>query len=226
MRAPGTDHHADLYAILGVARAATGAEIRRAYRRLALAHHPDRAGPASAETFARIAEAYHMLSDPTARTAYDAHLFERERAFGAGGGQSQSDGRAWNVSAVGWSASWQKPIANLLSRLSGPIERLTEAGAAQMTADGVLELHLNLAEAARGGTALVELPLPIVCPTCGGVARPGGVWCLRCDHAGRVTEAVAVVVVIPPAARDGLVVAATPRQPGGSPQRARLRVAS
>ena len=95
-----------------------------------------------------------------------------------------------------------------------------------MAADGVLELHLNMAEAARGGTALVELPLPIVCPTCGGVARPGGVWCLRCDHAGRVTETVAVVVVIPPAARDGLVVTATPRQAGGSPQRARLRVAS
>ena len=224
MRAPSTDHHADLYALLGVARVATGAEIRRAYRRLALAHHPDRAGPASAETFARIAEAYHMLSDPTARTAYDAHLFERERAFGPGGGQS--DGRAWSVSAVGWSASWQKPIANLLPRLSGPIERLTESGAAQLAADGVLELHLNPAEAARGGTALVELPLPILCPTCGGVARPGGVWCQRCDHAGHVTDKVAVVVAIPPAARDGLVVTATLRQAGGSPQRARLRVGS
>ena len=226
MRAPGTDHHADLYAVLGVARAATGAEIRRAYRRLALAHHPDRAGPASAETFARIAEAYHMLSDPTARTAYDAHLFERERAFAPGGGPSQSDGRAWSVSAVGWSASWQKPIANLLSRLSGPIQRLTESGVAEMALDGLLELHLDAAEAARGGTALVELPLLIVCPTCGGVARPGGVWCRRCEHAGRVTETVAVVVVVPPATHDGLVVTATLRQGGGSSQRARLRVAS
>ena len=224
MQAPGTDHHADLYAVLGVARAATGAEIRRAYRRLALPHHPDRSGPASAETFARIAEAYHMLSDPTARTAYDAHLFERERAFSAG--SAQSDARAWSVSAVGWSASWQKPIANLLPRLSGPIERLTESGAAQIVADGLLELHLNAAEAARGGTAVVELPLPILCPTCGGVARPGGVWCRRCEHAGRVTETVAVVVPIPPAARDGLIVTATLRQAGGSPQRARLRVAS
>ena len=103
MRAPGTDHHTDLYAVLGVARAATGAEIRRAYRRLALAHHPDRAGAASAETFARIAEAYHMLSDPTARTAYDAHLFERERAFAPGA--AQSDGRAWSVCASSGAAS-------------------------------------------------------------------------------------------------------------------------
>ncbi len=224
MRAPGTDHQADLYVVLGVARAATSAEIRRAYRKLALAHHPDRAGPASADTFARIAEAYHMLSDPTARTAYDAHLFERERAFASGA--AQSDGRAWSVSAVGWGASWQKPIPNLLPRLSGPIARLAESGAAQIAVDGVLELHLNAAEAARGGTALVELALPILCPTCGGVARPGGVWCRRCEHAGRVTETVAVVVPIPPAARDGLVVTATLRQASGSPQRARLRVAS
>ena len=224
MRAPGTDHHADLYAILGVARAATGAEIRRAYRKLALAHHPDRAGPASADAFARIAEAYHMLSDPTARTAYDAHLFERERAFAPAA--AQSDGRAWNVSAVGWSASWQKPIANLLPRLSGPIDRLAETGAAKIAVDGLLELHLNAAEAARGGTAVVEVSLPILCPTCGGVARPGGVWCRRCEHAGRVTETVAVVVPIPPAARDGLVVTATLRQAGVAPQRARLRVAA
>ena len=54
---------------------------------------------------------------------------------------------------MNWSASWQKPIANLLPRLSGPIERLTESGAAQLAADGVLELHLNAAEAARGGSA-------------------------------------------------------------------------
>ena len=226
MRAPATDHHADLYAVLGVARAASGAEIRRAYRQLALVHHPDRAGPASADAFARIAEAYHMLSNPTARTAYDAHLFERERAFAPGAAEAQSDARAWSVSAVGWSASWQQPIANLLPRLSGPIERLAESGAARIAVDGLLELHLNAAEAARGGTALVELPLPIVCPTCGGVARPGGVWCLRCEHAGRVTATVEVVVPVPPAARDGLVVTATLRQAGGSPQRARLRVAS
>ena len=73
-----------------------------------------------------------MLSDPTARrTAYDAHLFERERAFAPAAAQSQSDARAWSISAVGWSASWQKPIANLLPRLSGPINRLAESGAAE-----------------------------------------------------------------------------------------------
>jgi molecular chaperone DnaJ len=212
----------DLYALLGVTRAATGAEIRRAYRKLALQHHPDRAGAASAATFARIAEAYRMLSDPTARTAYDAHLFERERAFGTA--SPTSDGGAWTVHSVGWSASFHRAIPNLVPRLSGPLESLLASGSAQVDADGVLELHLTAAEAARGGTAVVEMALPIFCPTCGGVASPRGVWCCRCEHAGRVTEMVPVEVRFPAQARDGLVVTAALRQAAVVQPRARLRV--
>lgn len=228
MRQPPIDLQVDLYVVLGVARAATGAEIRRAYRRLALQYHPDRAGPASAETFGRIAEAYRMLSDPTARTAYDAHLFARESqgAFVPGGVTpgAPSDARSWNVAAVGWNASWRRPISNLLARLSGPLAELTASGAARLDAQGVLELVLTAAEAARGGTALVAMPLRVLCPTCGGVASPRGVWCRRCEYAGQVTETVEVEVAIPRAVTDGLVVTATLRQAGLEPQRARLRI--
>src|SRR6516165_3601349 len=97
----------DLYELLGVSPAATTAELRRAYRRLALELHPDRAGPASAPRFARIAEAYRMLSDPTARTAYDAHRLER----GAGihtPDDLREGGRGWTVGRNGWSASWRR----------------------------------------------------------------------------------------------------------------------
>jgi DnaJ-class molecular chaperone len=216
--------HVDLYVVLGVARAATGAEIRRAYRQLALQYHPDRAGAASAETFARIAEAYRMLSDPTARTAYDAHLFARESQGAFVPGRTPSDGRAWNVSAVGWHASWRRPIPNLVARLSGPLPELTASGAARLDADGVLELMLTAAEAARGGTAVVALPLAVLCPTCGGVASPRGVWCRRCEYAGQVTETVEIEVPFPRAVSDGVVVTATLRQAGLAPQRARLKV--
>jgi molecular chaperone DnaJ len=211
----------DLYAVLGVARAATGAEIRRAYRRLALQHHPDRAGAASAATFARIAEAYRMLSDPTARTAYDAHLFERERVSAAAPGRT--DG-GWNVQSVGWSASFQRAIPNLVPRLSGPLDSLVASGAARLDGEGVLELRLTAAEAARGGTAVVEMSLAILCPTCGGVASPRGVWCRRCEYDGRVTEMVPVEVRFPAQTRDGLVVTAALRQAGVDQQRARLRI--
>jgi molecular chaperone DnaJ len=224
VRTPAALPQVDLYLILGVPRAATGAEIRRAYRRMALQYHPDRAGPASAETFARIAEAYRMLSDATARTAYDAHLFARESQGAFVPGRAPSDGRSWNVSAVGWSAAWQRPIPDLVARLSGPIAELTAAGAVRVDADGVLELRLTAAEAARGGTAVVAMPLAVLCPTCGGVASPRGVWCRRCEYAGRVTETVDVEVAIPRSVRDGVVVTAKLRRASVAPQRARLRI--
>src|SRR5438477_4017711 len=136
MRTPGHD----LYEVLGVSRAATTAELRRAYRRLALQHHPDRAGPKSGPLFARIAEAYRMLSDPTARTAYDAHRFERTGSFAQTTDDLYADGRGWSVGRNGWSASWRRAIVDRLSRLSGPLDALVAAGVAAVDRDGIVEL--------------------------------------------------------------------------------------
>ncbi len=61
----------DYYALLGVEADADPAVLRRAWRRLALEWHPDRAGPDATETFRRIGTAYAVLSDPLARAAYD-----------------------------------------------------------------------------------------------------------------------------------------------------------
>lgn len=63
---------ADLYRILGVNRAASPIEIKSAYRKLARKHHPDfNPDPASARRFARLTEAYQILSDPQRRKLYD-----------------------------------------------------------------------------------------------------------------------------------------------------------
>src|SRR5580765_4009553 len=184
----------DLYEVRGVSPAATTAERRRAYRRLALEHHPDRAGPASAPRFAQIAEAYRMLADPTARTAYDAHRFEG--GFAQTADDLRDDGRGWSVGRNGWSASWRRAIVDRLSRLSGPLDALTAAGVAALDRDGILELRLSAAEAASGGTAVVGMALDVPCPTCGGIARPGGVWCRRCEYAGEITTTVTVNIQI------------------------------
>lgn len=62
----------DLYAVLGVNSTASGEQIRRAYRRRALALHPDRnPDPDAAPAFRAVAEAYAVLADPTRRTEYD-----------------------------------------------------------------------------------------------------------------------------------------------------------
>ena len=214
----------DLYAVLGVSRTATAAELRRAYRRLALLHHPDRTGPAGAPIFARIAEAYGMLSNLTARAAYDAHLFERERLHGRQVGAVGTDGSNWSVSQTGWAATWQRSVRDLLPRLTGTLEELVAARVARLDSSGTLELDLSAAESASGGTAIVTLSLRVSCPTCGGVASPRSVWCRRCEYEGQVTEAVPVRVPIPPAARDGLVIGAAVSRPGAAPQRVRLRV--
>ncbi|KAI5296589.1 DnaJ sub C member 9 [Ascosphaera acerosa] len=70
----------DLYAVLGVSESATQAEIRRAYRRLALQHHPDKVAPdanpadrtRAHTTFQKIAFAYAVLADSARRATYDA----------------------------------------------------------------------------------------------------------------------------------------------------------
>ena len=66
---PARLESADLYARLGVPSDASDEVIRKAYRRLALTHHPDKGG--DTESFKRCAEAYAVLTDPARRRAYD-----------------------------------------------------------------------------------------------------------------------------------------------------------
>src|SRR5215471_20544230 len=110
------------YAVLGLAAGAGPAEIRRAFRRLALRHHPDRAGQASTELFQRIAVAYQVLSNPVARSAYDAHLESERRAATA-----RTPHTAWSPGT---------DLGDLVVRLAGPLETLIARGAARHGDDG------------------------------------------------------------------------------------------
>ena len=62
------------YEVLGVSREATTAQVRAAFRRLALAHHPDTSTSGSAESLAPINEAWRVLGDPVLRREYDRSL--------------------------------------------------------------------------------------------------------------------------------------------------------
>jgi molecular chaperone DnaJ len=201
----------DHYALLGVSRGATRAELRRAYRLLALKLHPDRAGYGSTMMFQRLAEAYRVLADPEARAAYDRQLADAEDTAPA---FPRTTGRR----------AFRRD--DLMARLSGPLEVLLGRAAARRGHDGVIELLLDAAEARTGGTAALEVPVEITCPTCGGVAAHHRVWCRRCEYAGSVLDVVAVAVEIPPYVPDrtGYVF---PTDPQGNhpPLRVRLRIA-
>jgi molecular chaperone DnaJ len=202
----------DHYALLGVPRGATRAELRRAYRLLALKLHPDRAGYGSTMLFQRVAEAYRVLSDPVIRAEYDRQLRNAE---------------ATSTRPTPGTDGHRRPIRrdDLVARLSGPIDVVMGRSAARRAADGIIELLLNAAEHAAGGTAALEVPVDITCPTCAGVASVHSVWCSRCEYAGQVTEVVAIAVDIPAAVPDRTTfVFAT--DPGGNfpPVRVRVRL--
>jgi molecular chaperone DnaJ len=75
------------YQILGVSRTATAEEIKKAYRKLALEHHPDRAGKEAEARFKEVNEAYQALSDPQKRANYDQFgSSEGPAGFGGFGG--------------------------------------------------------------------------------------------------------------------------------------------
>ncbi|MEK7460903.1 MAG: DnaJ domain-containing protein [Patescibacteria group bacterium] len=77
----------DYYQVLGVAKSASPEEIKKAYRKLALEHHPDRAGQEAEGKFKEVNEAYQVLSDPKKRANYDQFgSAEGPSGFGGFGG--------------------------------------------------------------------------------------------------------------------------------------------
>jgi molecular chaperone DnaJ len=217
----------DYYARLGVPPTAGPAELRRAYRLLALRCHPDRAGEASTELFQRISEAYRILSDASARAAYDGRLRDQaspvQRPFASARSNGHGEGE---YSGPGGRITWRSNgLDRRIPRLSGGLEDLLARAVARRGDDGAIELLLQATEAAAGGVAAIEALLPITCPTCAGVARLNQVWCRRCQYAGSVTDEVVILVDIPARASDGALLAFH-TDPAGTqpPLRVRLRV--
>ena len=81
----------DYYEVLGASRSSTAEEIKKAYRKLAVQHHPDKhkGDKKAEEKFKEIGEAYEVLSDQQKRDAYDRY---GHRAFAPGSGMGGSGG--------------------------------------------------------------------------------------------------------------------------------------
>lgn len=172
----------DYYDVLGVSRTADEAELKKAYRRLALAYHPDRNpdDPQAEERFKQASEAYAVLCDAEKRRAYDRFGF-------AGVGQGAGGAPGFDFGNLG-------DVGDLFGDLFGDIfggrgARSRRRGRAQRGADLRYNLEIELSDVLTGLESKIRLPKMRVCETCDGSgARPGTrpERCQRCQGVGQV----------------------------------------
>lgn len=194
----------DYYALLGVSRDASHAEIKRAFRRLARELHPDVSEePDADKRFRAIAEAYEVLSDPERRRAYDRYGHAGLR----GGGFAPMSADFGSLSDVfaaffGETLFGQGPSAGPRPARGPDVAAQVEIGLAEVLTGITLDVQVRVARdcEACGGTGAAAGTTPVTCPGCNGVGvvqqvsrtvlgqmiRSG--TCPRCDGSGRIVE--------------------------------------
>lgn len=167
----------DPYEVLGVARDADDAAIKKAYRALARSYHPDVNPEAEAqEKFKEITHAYEILSDPQKRAAFD-----RGGDLGGFGGAGAGAGFSFTDIMDAFFGGQGGGTA----QGRGPRPRMRRGQ------DALIGLEISLAEAAFGASHEMTLDTAVVCETCHGEgAAPGTkpVVCETCRGAGEVAH--------------------------------------
>lgn len=163
----------DYYEVLSVERTASGEEIKRSYRKLAMQYHPDRnPGDAEAEAkFKEAAEAYDVLSDPGKKERYDRYGHAGLSDMGGGGGAGFS-----NIN----------DIFDLFGDLfgggmggGGGRQRRQQHGQ-----DLQIDVELDLMEAFKGTTKTLEFNRAEVCNDCDGSRMKKGSRPAKCNRCG------------------------------------------
>lgn len=172
----------DYYEVLGVNRDASDDEIKKAYRKLAMKHHPDRNpdDKTAEEKFKEAKEAYEILSDSQKRAAYDRYGHAGIDPSAGGGGYGAGHGFEGFGDAFG----------GIFDEIFGG--RSGGGGGGQRVyrgADLRYNLEISLEEAARGIEKTIRIPVMEECGTCkGSGAKPGTQpkTCATCGGAGQV----------------------------------------
>jgi len=164
----------DPYDVLGVAREADEAQIKKSFRRLARELHPDvnAHDPEAEEKFKEAAEAYEILSDPDRRATYDRYGHEGLR----------SGGFAPNFDTFG-------SVADIFEAFFGGASPFGARRGPAPGADASLAIEIDLADAARGTSVPVDYEIVGRCEHChGNGAEPGTPieTCERCGGHGRL----------------------------------------
>lgn len=229
-------HKRDYYDVLDVARDATDAEIKRAFRRLALAYHPDKnpEDRGAEERFKEANEAYAILSDPDKRAAYDrlGHA-----AFGPPGStvpgfSSMAEVLDGFLDLLG--RKKRVPGRDLRYTLEVSFEEAAFGATKTIRFPTRKECDVCSGSGARGGPGATRscqlcggrgevrgkqglFTLPRMCTACGGTGKVVIESCPRCEGAGLLRIEREFIVKLPPGTEDGSV-RRVPRE--GEPGRA------
>ena len=173
---------ADYYELLGVARSCTEAELKSAFRKAAMQHHPDRnPGNKEAEVkFKEINEAYQALSDKEKRAAYDRFGHAAFEQGGGGAGGFGGDGFASSMSDI---------FDDLFGGFGGGRTRGGGGTGRERGSDLRYNMEIMLEDAFKGKTATIKVPTSVACEPCAGSgAKPGSKpkTCATCAGHGRV----------------------------------------
>ena len=168
----------DYYETLGVNRGASAADLKKAYRKLAMQYHPDKNpdDPEAEHKFKAINEAYGVLKDEESRATYDRF---GHAAFENGGGPRGAHGFDF---AGGFADIFDEMFGEFMGGRS-------RRGGSRRGADLRYNMEVSLEEAFEGKSAQVRVPTSVTCDSCAGTgAEPGStpVTCQMCQGRGRM----------------------------------------
>jgi molecular chaperone DnaJ len=199
----------DYYAVLGVPKNASPAEIKKAYRKLAQANHPDatRGDKAAEERFKEVSAAYDVLGDQKKRAEYDRVREMAGAGFGVGGpggfGPGGFGGGRVRFEDLGFDVGGG--LGDIFDLFGGGTARGTSRGTAR-GADLEAEVTVSFEDAMAGTTVPLRVTGTAACETCGGSgARPGSrpQTCPECRGSGSVAVDQGLFSIARPCPRCG-----------------------
>ena len=169
----------DYYQTLGVDRKASDEELKKAFRKLAMQHHPDRNqdNPASEAKFKEVNEAYEVLKDPQKRAAFDQ--FGSEGVGAAGRNSGFRD-------ATGFGSAFTDIFEDMFGDAMG---RGGSRTGPQRGADMQYTMEITLEEAFAGVESTIKVPTNETCDKCSGSGAATGTGeeqCPACSGIGRM----------------------------------------
>ena len=192
----------DYYKTLGVAKNATQAEIKKAYRKLARQYHPDRnegnKDAGAEERFKQISEAYDVVGDPEKRKQYDRGTGPFATAGGPGG--------FGGFDAGSFTGGFGDILSNLFGGGGSPGGGARGRERAQRGRDLETEVRITFEQSIEGAQIPLAVPTSAPCPTCRGTgAKPGTSpeICPKCQGRGVEAEGQGLFSISQPCSQCG-----------------------